>query len=47
MRTEAQIRAALARLPPHEAEIIAEERRRLREGEIARRKPFIKEANSA
>lgn len=37
MRSESQIREALARLPPQEAAVIAAERRRLREQEMARK----------
>ena len=40
MRTEAQIRAAIARLPPSEAAIIARERERLLRGETARKRPL-------
>jgi len=38
MRTEAQIKAAIARLPPSEAAIIARERERLQSREMARKR---------
>ena len=47
MRTEAQIKAAIARLPAHEAEVLAKERERLLRGETARKRPIRAEGGTA